>query len=251
MKTMRILISLAIFFSFLLIGYQTGDSLGVMAWFKPGPQTSVHLTVPGSPVYTVTVLPNGQHNILLIVADDLKSQSPRLESVWMMSYVANNTRLNFLPIYPSLAEPNEKSGDILPGLFQFSLSQGKVQLASDFQDTLRAEIPWWSSFLLLDRDALIEWVNDAPSVHQLPHAWEDSRSALLGQASLYEDICWNSSIAEPKSELKNVAQRLPDHVLSNMDRSQMLDEVEAMHEQIGRFSCEFPTMAVPGSIISD
>ncbi len=240
MKTMHFLYSFAIFLAFLLAGYQTGASLGATGRLRPGPQASASLSFPHPPGSAAAVLPNGQHSILLIGVDDLKSRTPRLESIWIMSYVANSTRLTFLPVYPGLSEPSR-----LPGLFRFTTSAGRTQLDPAFRDSLREQVPWWGSFLLLDRVSLSEWLNDVPGRKELPHAWEDPRAALLGQADLYQEMCWNPSRSEYGPDLGEVAQRLPGHVLSNLDRSQLSGEINAVSEQMGRFSCEFPTLAVP------
>jgi hypothetical protein len=255
----RHLFPASVFLLCLLIGYQTGASLDTASLIKNNQPVSPYsglvagtrTSTPGKPPAT---LPNGQRNILLVQADDLKSGSPRLESVWLLSYVANNTRLTFLPVFPGQADMGVASGQSLPDLFELRSYADRLALSAGFLEALRPQIPWWSSYIVMDATALARMVEITSAGSRgrvdgrkvlagLPHAWEDPRAAQDGQAALYQEICWQASHSEVGLGLDGVIERYPGHILSDLEQDYLLAEVRSLSNQMGTFSCEFPTLA--------
>jgi hypothetical protein len=250
----------------LLIGYQTGLSISVAgaspenALLSPYPGLDVNESTAGRPAAT---LPNGQRNLLLITTDNLEASAPRLEGIWLLSYVANRTRLTFLPVYPGRADPPASQDQVLQDLFHLEASadqatsdaagddltaRSRLTLAPAFIEALGAQIPWWSSYIVLDAAAL-EWFRE----ELVQQAGKDSEGALYrqgvltNQGALFQAWCWSASHSGENPGLATVLKSHPEHILSDLDRVRLQAEILSLTAQIEKFSCEFPTLSGPGT----
>jgi hypothetical protein len=257
---MRTLLSTLIFITCLLLGYQSGVTLGSQNRFTSGRLVSSSSTNPDRPSTPAATLPNGQRSILWIGIDDLQSSSPRLESIWIVSYVANSTRLTFLPLFPALADNSTGKRVDLSSRFRLHRSSGRAQLGADFLEDLRQHAPWWGSIVLVDRAALGELVSagmgsgsraGSMDLAELPYTWEDPGSAVMAQANLLQEMCWNATRSDGSLDVAGLVEQLSGHILSDLDPAALVEELEDVRAQMSRYSCEFPTLAAPGNGMDD
>jgi hypothetical protein len=194
-----------------------------------------------------------------MTVDDLESSSPRLDGVWLLSYVPNNTRLTFLPVYPSLAKNESSQKNDLFENFKLKSRQDGREIDASFLDALGAQVPWWSSYIVLDAVSLSSLddsnrlgskmrIDGSTKDNSLPHSWEDPQAALAGQAALFQEMCWQATRSGGNLSLGKIVEQQPEHILSNLDNDLLRAEIKSLGEHMNTFSCEFPTLTVPGTI---
>ncbi len=251
-----------LFLMCLFIGYQAGMVLGTRIEARSDRLASLkkaalgysslviqeEATNSGLPAVT---LPNGQRSIVLIGADDLESGSPRLESIWLVSYVPYVTRLTFLPVYPGGSDPSLDAN--LAGLFHIVKEGERYTPDPAFLEALRSQIPWWSSYVVFDTVSFLRTIG-GPSgnpgkkesnrqVTELPpHAWENPLEAQAGQAALYQRMCWQASTNDSGLEIEETIRQYPGRFLSDLEADQLVAEMVKLSEHIGAYACEFPTL---------
>lgn len=271
MKKLSRLPYLAVFLANLLVGYLGGSRVLPVKPADSSPSV-VHSAAPGE---TIPALANGQRSLLLVTVEDLEARKPRLTSVWMLLFVPTDSRLTLLPIFPSL--PMIDSGAELVESFRIHEAAGTLSLDPVFLENVRKHVPWWSGYILLDETALAEVANKwmfssgvsqeastsiftgsseqpdgSRAVAGLPHAWDDPYSALFGQASLYQELCWGLAWANggfQTGQLQALSTSVEKHFSTDLDPQLILSEFQNLTGRGGNLVCEFPTLSVQARVV--
>ena len=262
MKYLRSSLYLAIFLTNLLIGYLGG--LRVL----PTSLEKVASIAKSEPVFADTPIPslaNGQRSLLLITVDQLEARQPQLTGIWLVLYVPSDPRLTLLPIYPALSMKD--AGNELSDAFRLQNKAGHLSPDPQFLDLVRAHVPWWSGYILLDEAAIAEVIDfmvnfekasKSPDPNHFSQVmsdlsiWEDPYAALFGQASLYQEMCWGLAWMESGTALAQIQDRFAlkaGHFSTDLIPDQILAELQNLRGQAGSIVCEFPTLSVQARIV--
>ena len=237
MKAVAIFLSILVFVACLVIGIQAGN----MSSASSGSQ-------PTATIFSTSPTPQLQRTLLLISVDDLLSDTPRLNSLWLAFYRLNLPRVTILPLYP--ANP----GAELPGIasaFQLTSSQ---EPDDRFIDTLHSYNINWDGYLLIDQSgtaSLIDWLQgvqiegiqlDGPSaVNSLIPPWEDEQAALLAQKRLGMGICSQLSTLPANMDWLNLtSQLIPQHLHTNLGLEMFIADWKALVGDPTPLTCEIP-----------
>ena len=202
--------------------------------------------------------PVQQNNILLIGVDDLEASTPRLESAWLVLYLAQTPHFTLMQIYPGTASGSDEAGSQeieLGSLFQSDLQGSPGQ---DFFSELKAQGLWWSGYIILDRLALAEVVDlmadlsgggvdqallpGSAAVARVPFAWHDPQGAYRGQVELAQKLCTVASNlrSDHIGDLEDLFLLYDRHIMSDIGREQLAAEMVGMLVDEYRISCELP-----------
>ncbi len=196
-----------------------------------------------------------QQNILFIGVDHFKSQSPRLESIWLMIYLPSRFHLNLVPIYPTPFDQNPVASTSFTQIMKIN-QQGL--LSEEFFEILHSGDVWWNHYVLLDETGLIEIINFFGGLRSgidsfegdrvisaLPLPWVDRGSALQGQTSLLQGLC--QQIGRPSSsssDINKILRLVPNHIRTDMDVSEAVQNWLQLISTGNHLDCEFPLIGV-------
>ena len=100
---------------------------------------------------------NGQHNVLVILTDQLTVKPLYLEGVWLVVYNPSTSQGMFLPLYPSSLNEDADQDNPLVSLFRLEPDGAPAPI---FLEALRVEKDvWWDNYMVLDETALMEQVH--------------------------------------------------------------------------------------------
>jgi hypothetical protein len=235
-----------VFVFFLLLGIWTGKLSGTL---KParGPIATLRAS---SPLPTPS---NGQTNLLVIGVDRLNSREPRLESIWLLGYFPDNPRVTLIPVFP--ASPGTQPAYLrsLRGSLRIS-EHGRP--GPEMLKALRKDHIWWNSYVIVDDIAMIEiidflggiQVNDrrvkgALAISSFPLPQEDASASLEGQTWLLDRICQQANLLLPSADLRKILNLIPDHIQTDADIFQAIQDWRALTHGKGNIECEFPLHA--------
>jgi hypothetical protein len=262
MKYLRCVPYLAIFLANLLIGY-----LGGLRVLPASQMEAVSMAISDSVIANAPIpsLANGQRSLLLITVDRLEAPQPHLTGIWLVLYIPSDPRLTFLPIYPT--PPMKDGGKELTDAFRLNNNGSFTSPDALFLDLIRKHVPWWSGYILLDESAMVEVV-DIMTKGEMASKNSDSNqysqgmselsidrdpySALFGQASLYQDICWGVAWMESGTELAELRNHFAleeGHFSTDLLPDQILADLQNLRGQGGSIVCEFPTLSVQARIV--
>ena len=242
----RFYFHLLIFITCLGFGYQAGVRLLPERLPLPRPVAKTQPTA-------VPALPNGQRSLLIIIASELEEAEPQLEGIWLALYVPNDARVSLLPIYPVVKSQDAHLANTLQKSFQIREQDGKRIPGDEFLNALQKQDLWWSGYILVDRQALVEiaaLLNDqkldtqesSPLLQVSINDAQDSWEALFNQAQRFQDICF---AADHLEDLKGKnGERLSGRVFSDLDPKQMWAELNLLQTYGGNLLCEFPTLSI-------
>lgn len=237
------------FAAFLLVGFLLGSS----AARSQGLSDVVPPTATAQTLATSTTAPNGQQNLLIIGVDDLESQTPRLESIWLLLYISPTPKFTLIPLYPSSYAGGVEQEDYLENTFRLG-DDLKPDLA--FLVAVQSIDIWWNHYVILDENAIAEIINlssgdnamNDPSfgsrtVANLPLAWENPEAAVLAQAELLNGLCHDFARNGSSKDLNEFLKSLNNHVSSDLNTTQLgaaLKSLIATGSE--RVQCQFPTI---------
>jgi hypothetical protein len=211
-------------------------------------QPSSHTAIPDAPA-------NGQRNLLVIGVDRLDHPSPRLESAWLVVYFPGRTPITFLPLYPQAA--GEARRGIASLDKSFELTETGLPGESFFEQLSREQI-LWNHVLVLDELGLVglldylggvqlhgQFVDGKSALEETPRAWQDQEGAVAGQNRLLQAACLQAgSRFRPKDALQFL-QLVGDHLRSDVDLSELIQDWFSQVEGEPVLRCEFPLNPAP------
>lgn len=245
------LISLSIYVFCMIIGFRVGSILK---------QDEIAVTTPHPIPVTPTSIPtlkNGQHNLLVVIADDLTQAHPQLASIWLVTYFFDNPSITFLPIYPTLSNGSVYADEELFNDFEIIPVNGQSSLSMTFLDALKQRNFWWSGYLIVDRQAF-SWVLE-PQVGTSPdkkaayynqnyliqaEVIESPESVYSRYTQLLRDTC--SQVAQQGSNLNWEVFRnmFPQHISTDFNVDTLIGEWVSSLRSNGTPVCNFPLETV-------
>jgi hypothetical protein len=203
-----------------------------------------------------------QNNVLLIGVDDLETPAPRLESVWLVLYIAQTPHFTLMQIYPGRTSGSGDAGSPETDLESLFQSDPQGSPGPDFFTELKARGLWWSGYVILDRHALaraIDLIADlsgagidkalspgSAAVARVPFAWHDPQGAYQGQVELVQNLCMAALNLYPDhiSKLEDYFLLFDRHIMSDIGREKLAAEMVGMLVHNNRISCELPFLDV-------
>ena len=235
----RIPLFLAAFITAFLAGYKTGDKLDPFGSFK---FFTDNIEEPGVPIPE-----NDQVNILLIGVDDLNRKDAQLEGVWLAAYTNNTSKINFIPVFPS-----EDTGNNMKIADKFSLDRGKP--VEEFWDALREYNFWWSGYLIGDKAATINMINDLggfrthgyymdgeEAVNNIT-SWEDDPWISINQQKLFINSICNLFSERQSNNLKDINEILDQNFQTTIQADLFISRMTAETNHMENLTCIFPTL---------
>lgn len=248
---MKQLLQFVLFFLFgifLIIGFVLGASVGYA--------NSSHDTPVQQPVSTPTrvdTAPNGQHNLLFILVDDLEAPTPQLEAVWMVLSLPPNPQITLLPLFPASSDKPLLDGSRLASTFSIT-STGEP--TPEFLQVLNEQGLWWMNWMVIDRSGLTQAIdlsggldlgngpipaNDV--VSKLTPPSESPATALEGQTLLFRGLCQQPVTEAQFNILIRRLDKLAPHLLSDLEKDQIAAAWRPfLRSGNNKLSCEFPTV---------
>jgi hypothetical protein len=232
----------------------------------PTPTQATEIPTPAAAIPALTLVegsqPVQQNNILVIGVDDLEAQAPRLESAWLVLYIAQTPHFTLMQIYPGKTSGSGDAGS--PGVDLASLFQSDPQGSPgpDFFSELKARGLWWSGYIILDRLALAEAIDliaelsgagveqvlspGSAAVARVPFAWHDPQGAYQGQVELIQKLCTAALNLHPDhlGKLEGYFLLFDRHIMSDIGREQLAAEMVGMLVHDSRITCELPFLDV-------
>ena len=198
-----------------------------------------------------------QRNILFIGVDEIQSSQPKLEGIWLLLYIEGTSHLTFMPVYPGLETGiGDQRGNLENAIEKtFQLTQEK-QPAPEFLANLRVRSLWWDGFIILDKTALSQLVdnlggilmnstdsqNGTKAIGSLPSVGDNPQGALRTQAMLIQGFCYKASQPPEHSDKYRLLERIQGHLVSDIDLEPFLNRWLAINPGNSIF-CEFPSLA--------
>ncbi len=247
-------INFLIFTCFLVIGYTFS-----LRFYQPGEVKilSTVKIVAAESHGSIQSLDNGQRSLLLISASRLDALDPKLEGVWLATYLPAGSNVQLFPIFPRGDESLSVFERELESSFLIN-SQGSAKVIDQgFFSVLEKNNYWWSGYFLFDEVSLIGLVNQfggvdlngkslsgEQTIGELHTAWDTPRAAYSAQIALLQSLCHELSLANAKINLLQVQAMIPDHLLTDLDSDQLQAEYYALNSNNHNPTCRFPTLEV-------
>jgi len=184
--------------------------------------------------------------------DRLDSSSPRLEGVWLFLYLPEIPKLTMIPLYPSLQGGASSNDSVLEKNFHLT---NEKRLDPVFVSSLRSLDLWWNSSIVLDETTLAEVIerlsgvstngqpiNGIRAVAKLPLAWEKPQEAIRAQAALLAGLCKKENKPNTPLDVIGLFDKFSNHLSSDIDAGQLLQDWKSMSASGNSVNCEFPTM---------
>jgi len=250
--------------SIVLIVILTGYIVGIMSFsLRQTDAIQISSALASSAETPISGLPNGQRNLLLIIADNLSVSHPHLESIWLVLSIPPESKLVIMPILPSMSNEDNGMYKQLGGVFRIIKNDTGQQLDPAFLRLVSSREIWWTGYLVLDRSSLAQILDilDHPSqgdsqalldipngnliMDSLPDARKDPALALSRQINIFREICWRTSNLDSITAdqlVRNSPDLLTGHLVTDLKQDPAHVEFQNFHIPFGGFSCEFPTL---------
>jgi hypothetical protein len=251
---MHSLLNFLVFTCFLVIGYTF--SIRFYQPFDPLISGSIK-TVSLHEQKSITTLDSGQRTILMIKASSIRTAHPRLESVWLLSYLPADTTIQLLPVFPSGKKPITNFEQQLDEAFRLNKAGDRRELDDGFIHLLEKNNYWWSGYVIFDGDSLVKVLNlvggldmngktltGAQVLNNLPDVMVDAQQAYSAQIAVLQSLCHKVIDSGLKPAFFDRPSLLHDHVITNLDTSQLQLEMEAIYSSEHNFNCRFPTLEI-------
>ena len=241
------LIFLSIYVFCIIVGFKVGNILK---------HDEITVTTPDRVLVTPTSIPtlkNGQHNLLVVITDNLTQSHPRLASIWLVTYFLNNPSITFLPIYPTLSNGSVIADEKLFDSFEIIPTNGESSLSMTFLDTLAQRNFWWSGYLIVDQQAF-SWVLEPQagiSPENLTNYYdqnyliqaeviESPESVYVRDTQIMQDTC--NQVAQQGANLnwESLRNLFPQHISTDFDVDTLISEWISSVSSNGTPLCNFP-----------
>jgi len=189
MNITRVLLSIASFSFALVTGFKTGANINPLEKLI---HTSVEVdTTPGVPIPN-----NDQFNLLLIGVDDAQKYDAKLQSIWIVAFPKDLSRLNLIPVFPSVDHPVQNL--ILAEAFHLHNSQP----SQEFWNAMKETDTWWKGFFVSDKAGLTKLIDSldgilvdgkpitgSQAVSSIPSWKSNPQKAIEQQQTIFESVC--------------------------------------------------------------
>jgi hypothetical protein len=192
-----------------------------------------------------------------------------LESVWLVLLIPTEPHLTLIPIYPYYPGGAGSQSNDLKETFGLNKT-GECQhacrsISVKFLQEMRQQDIWWSDYLVFDRrswQTAMDFISleSASGNTALPDLQpgsavdlevyfeklsmldENPREAVLAQADLYRELCWEASRFDFLTGSAVLLDQLSDGLISSSKPQETVSSLKAIAWSKG-LSCEFPTLS--------
>jgi hypothetical protein len=205
----------------------------------------------------IQTLNNGQHIILLIGVDSVEAPKPKLESLWLLSFLPSDSTLQLLPIFPSRNGVLTDFDKKLNRSFDITAISGN-SLSGNFRNILKENNFWWSGYIIFDHAALMELFKDLSakkidnqiiSIDQailaLTGVIDNPEKAYSAQLAIIQTSCQKMSEVSQIIDWSPVISFINNHIVTDLDITQIFQEWEVKLSSPQNINCRFPTMEIP------
>lgn len=209
-----------LFFGFLLLGAASGFFLGSLSHALAAPSSKGDLA---------------QHNTLIVLVDDLETESPQLEGVWLAARVADIPQINWMPIYPQPLDDGSEYSQPHAALNVTVSGLGDLALLNP----IREQGIWFDEVFIFDAAAVsaISGISGSP-ISSLTDAWTEPQGALQQQVQLIQNLCafaWSGSTA-----LDQVLSLMPHHLQSSLSPFELIARWDSWSQAGFALGCSHP-----------
>ena len=217
---------------------------------------SMRLVNPGSQD-SIQTMNNGQRSILLISVSSINSPNPRLESIWLVSYFSTDSTIRLLPIFPAGSLPLSDFEQKLYRLFNLNKANGVLVLNQDFINVLSNNNYWWGGYIVFDEVALTRIIDlmggidmkgriltGEQALTELPAALDNPQDANSSQIAILQSACHKFQEIIPDPDMPRLNSLLPNHILTDLDSSQLQTEMQSLYAREQKPTCRFPTLEI-------
>jgi hypothetical protein len=195
-----------------------------------------------------------QMNTLIVFVDNLETDQSNLDGLWLMMYFSDSTHLTFMPIYPSFPTTGETSDNNNQLMKNNFLLNPDHTLSGSFSQFLYQNNYRWDTYIILDKHALVDvvdfWISTAGSnadnavsssiVSSYPPVETDAELSLLGQTKILQTICQSMAVQPVLPDTTGLLTKTADHLVTNLQVDQFINQWQIKLNQGNRSSCEFP-----------
>ena len=191
---------------------------------------------------------NGQRSILMVAVDNLRSEHPRLEGIWLLVYRPTSPGPYLMPLYPaSLAGAS-------PDRFlenNYSLTS-EGAFAQPFTAFLHGREIWWTNYMVIDEtgiSSVVDLLGGIPEeggsktghqvISEFTRPWDNPGQALQNQTSVLKDLC-EVAQADTGMSLAEGLHKLVGHIRTDMGVNQLSADLQSLRDSDG-LTCKFPT----------
>jgi hypothetical protein len=239
MTIARILLSVVSFSVALIAGFKAGENVN---YFQKTLVYSMDAnTMPGVPIPN-----NDQYNLLLIGVDDVKRSDAKLQSIWLLAFPKNSSKVMLVPLFPAADKPVRN----LLLAESFHMHNGKP--SQEFWDEMRKTDTWWKGYSVNDKSRLISLVdsldgisingkqfNGTQAVGSIPNWKSDPQYALEQQKSVFEGIC--KRIAGQRVIQSTGPGKFTQHMNLSNNTTLLITQWMTQIKANNRLNCYFPT----------
>lgn len=241
------LVFLSVYVTCIILGFGVGKALKKSETVESEPPSV--FTLPQS----IPTLKNGQHNLLVIIVNDLEVPQQQLKSVWLVTYFIDNQSVTFFPISPTYSNGAIVSDQLLFDSFKSQQIDGRTHISPSFFDILTMRNFWWSGYLVVDQEAITSLLEGASHTPEIPFV--DLRDIPTIDASVDDqdpDVIYQKYTVQLQAICDLIAQQgenfnwakfinlLPRHIDSDLDAGLMIDEWVSSFDSIETANCYFP-----------
>jgi hypothetical protein len=206
---------------------------------------------------SIETMNNGQRSILFISTTSLTTSNPQLESIWLATYFSTDTVIRLLPIFPTRNQSKSDFDDQLMQSFKLDKLDRIPILDHDFIDLLKKNNYWWSGYIVLDNVAMTKIINllggidingkilmGDQVVEEFPKVSDDPQDAFSSQAAILQSTCHKLQAISLNPDMSKLFSLLPNHILTNLDSSQLQTEIQSVFADGRKPACRFPTLEI-------
>lgn len=207
------------------------------------------------PVYLPAVIE--QHNVLLVIVDQMPAPEPRLKGVWLVVSYSSQPSWTLLPVYPvEVVRANARSDldDQLELAFGLVGGQG---MKAPFSQALHERGLWWNDYMIIDQAALVALLDQANGadlgmasdrrasgvdLEAYLALADESQTALLGQATLLRNLCDHTTQLFRDVDPAATLGHLNQHIRTSYAEKDLTGYWYRMRQYGHGLTCELPTL---------
>lgn len=201
--------------------------------------------IQGSQSNARQALGNGQHNLLILLVDQLTAPHPSLEGIWLLITIPETPRVTLVPVFPSAKETTD-----LPLYIESFTLTDDHHPDPGFLALLGEQI-LWNDYLVADREAIARIINyfeiqpePGDAFGAADNAWleYDQALSLQQQTQLWQFTCSALSTTLPGDTSASLLNLFNSNLLTTFswEKSPFLTPGEPVNGS--KLVCEFPTL---------
>jgi hypothetical protein len=161
-----------------------------------------------------------QHNVLVVIVDDLTAEHPTLQGIWLSARRADSSELSWMPIYPAPLEDGDN--EYATPHAAFYLPSGEFTEVANLPP-LRAEGAWWDEVYLLDEVALT-MLQSASGLEAIAFTdtWAEPQRALFEQVQVLTAMCDHAAALAGQGGLDQALALMPSHLRTSINPFELI-----------------------------